>query len=248
MARTALGRSLTEQHYRGQLQLRAQVVRDFARLWPLWIGDERSFRTLAEASVPLARVYHQMSASLGAGYFTSFRSAEGLGGPAAPRLPSPLDPEALVGTLFVTGRDTVRDGIAAGFSPQAARQNALTKTSGTISRFALNGGRDSVLASTAADPQAQGYVRVTSGDPCAFCALLCSRGPVYAESSVDFQAHDHCSCGAEPAYAGSEWPGRAREFRDKYNTAVKDARTTGDLARDTSNDSLNAFRRSLNAN
>jgi hypothetical protein len=30
--------------------------------------------------------------------------------------------------------------------------------------------------------------------------MLIGRGAVYTEASVDFEAHDHCHCGAEPAW------------------------------------------------
>ncbi len=243
MARTAEGRALTERHRRAQVALRAAALRDFTRLWPLWRGDERSFRRMAAASVPLIRAYHSQSSALTSGYWEAFRRAERVGGSAGPRIGPPLAEDAIIGTLFVTGQEMTRNAIAAGFSPQAAMQNALVRTSGTVTRLTLSGGRDTLVLSTAADRQARGWVRVTSGDPCAFCALIASNGPVYSEDTADFEAHDHCSCTGEPSYPGSEWPGRAREFRDLYNRAVRDAREAGELRRGTSNDLLNAFRR-----
>jgi hypothetical protein len=36
--------------------------------------------------------------------------------------------------------------------------------------------------------------------------MLASRGPVYSERSVDFHAHDHCSCTAEPIYGQGHLP------------------------------------------
>lgn len=243
MARTAAGRDLTRAHLQAQTRLRAAALRDFVRLWPLWQGDERSFRRLIAASTPLLRVYHGQSSALTSSYLQSFRAAERVGGDFSPRLAEPLDEGVVGGTLFLTGHEMTRRAIAAGHSPQAAMQTALTRTSGSVTRLALQGGRDTLVASTAADTAAGGYVRVTSGNPCAFCAMIASRGPVFSEDTADFEAHDHCACTGEPSYPGSEWPGRAREFRDTYNRAIREALAAGELGRGTANDSLNAFRR-----
>lgn len=195
--------------------------------------------------MPLLRAYHGVSSGLAASYYEQFRKAERVGGAATPRIASPLDEALVLGTLHVTGVDMTRRAIAAGKSPQAAMQTALVRTSGTATRFVLEGGRDTIVLSSGADKKASGWARVTAGEPCAFCALLASRGPVYSDDTADFEAHDHCSCVGEPHYSGSEWPGRGREFKDLYNQAQREARAAGDLKRDTSNDALNAFRRAL---
>jgi hypothetical protein len=234
MARTSEGSFLTERHRAGQVQIRAATLRDFIRIWPLWDGEEDSFRRLIAASLPLVRSYHQLSSSFAAAYYEAFRKAEKVGGNPTPRLADPIDEDKVAAGLIVTGQAMTRKAILAGQSPQAARQTALIRTGGSVTRQALSGGRATLLQSASADRQAQGWVRVTSGDPCAFCALLASNGPTYSESGSDFQAHDHCSCTAEPAYEGSEWPGRAGEFRSLYDQHAKG--TT---------DPLNSFRRVL---
>lgn len=247
MARTAEGRRITEQHRQAQLVIRAQALRYFTRLWPLWQGDERSFRELSRAAVPVVMAHHGLSRTVAANYLEAFRRSERVSGGSTPRLAEPLGEAEIAGTLYVTGAKMTREAVAAGASPQAAMQNALVRTSGSVARLALQGGRDTTVLTTAADSAAGGYARVTSGDPCPFCALIASRGPVFSEDTADFQAHDHCACMGEPSYPGSEWPGRAREFRDIYNRALADAREAGDLSRGTSNDALNAFRRALSA-
>jgi hypothetical protein len=132
----------------------------------------------------------------------------------------------------------------AGRPPEQAKETALTRTSGSISRHVLNGGRETILRSVAEDREALGWGRVTDGDPCAFCAMLAGRGPVYQEDTVGFEAHDECGCGAEPVYyRDAPWPGRSREFHDMYNEALLQARQDGTMATGTSNDLLNTFRR-----
>lgn len=234
MARTPAGAALTSRHHAAQQTLRARTLRDFTRLWPLWSGDEASFRRLLTASLPLVRVHHQLSSATAGAYYERFRRAEQVARSVTVRPASLPDEKAITGTLFVTGQQMTRDAIAAGQSPDQAMRTALVRTSGSVTRLTSNGGRDTLLQTTSADPEANGWVRVTSGDPCAFCALIASRGPVFSESSVDFQAHDHCSCFAEPSYEGSEWPGRAKEFRSLYNQHAKGTQ-----------DPLNSFRRVL---
>lgn len=247
MARTEAGRLLTERHRQAQLQLRARALQDYLRLWPVWEGDEDSFDRLVAAATVLVKSYRGFSSDLAGSYFQSFRLAEEVSGQASIRLAGPLDEGAVRAGLVVTGRDAVRSALAAGRRPGAARDVALTRTSGSFSRHVLNGGRETLLESVQGDAKALGWGRVTDGDPCAFCALLAGRGPVYKKDTVGFQAHDECGCTAEPVYKGSEWPGRAKEFHDLYNEATFEAREKGDLRRGTSNDLLNAFRRRLEA-
>jgi hypothetical protein len=251
MARTEAGRQLTEQHYKAQVQLRAVALRDYLRLWPLFTGDEASFRRLVEAAVVLVRAHQQTSSTLSAAYFQAFRTAEDPGGHAAPRLADPMTPDAedrLIGSLYETGQFSVQRSLSAGKTPQVAMDTAFTNTSGTVTRNVLNGGRGTLLRSTGSDSKAKGWARVTSSNPCAFCAMLASRGPVYlTEETAEFRSHDHCTCSAEPGYEGTEWPGRSREFHDLYNEATLEAHEAGDLRRGTSNDLLNTFRRAYEA-
>lgn len=248
MARTEAGATLTETHRRGQLQLRARALRDFALLWPLWTGDERSFQRLLAASMPLIRGYHDRSSGLATGYYEAFRTAERVAGPAAPRPAPQLDEEVVRGTLHYVGADMTRRAVLAGYSPQAAMQTALVRTSGTVTRFTMQGGRDAVLLSSAEDRQARGWARVTGGDSCPFCLTLASRGAAYlSESTAEFQAHDHCSCAAEVQYDGAALPESSRRARETYEAAQRWARENPDQAASgTANDALTNLRRYVN--
>lgn len=106
---------------------------------------------------------------------------------------------------------------------EQAQRNSFVESSGAASRHVLTGGRKSLLTLLEQDRQIVGWVRVTDGDPCAFCAMLASRGIVRykSEAAAKFQAHDHCACTAEPVYDESApWPGRAREFRDLWDEHI----------------------------
>lgn len=70
---------------------------------------------------------------------------------------------------------------------------------GGAQRRIANFARLTVTDSSVADPGARGWRRTGLGR-CAFCRMLLGRGAVYSEASVAFEAHDHCQCGAEPAF------------------------------------------------
>lgn len=199
MARTDAGNVLTAEHRRAQLAVRANALRDFIRLWPLWRGDDQTFQSLVAATLPLIRAHHGVSSSLGLAYFEAFRRAERVAGSARPVIAPAVDVEKVVASLVVTGRIQTRKAIAAGQSPQAAMQTALVRVGGSVTRQVLKGGRDALVLSSGEDPRAQGWTRITDGNACDFCTGLA--GQVFrGESAAEFEAHDHCGCGAEPSF------------------------------------------------
>lgn len=245
MARSADGRALTERHRQGQMQIRAAALRDYTKLWPIWRGDDQSFDTLVVATVPLVTAHRQTSIAYSSAYYSAFRMLEAAPGSAAPRVAGAPNVAKLEAALHVTGRIAVRKALQAGFSPQAAMQTALVRTSGAVGTNVLDGGRETLTQSAEADTHARGWQRVAAGNACAFCALLAARGVAYSQEGAGFEAHDHCTCSAEPVYDGSEMPPSSTQFRELYDEAVRDAADGGELARGTTNDALNAFRRAL---
>lgn len=194
MASTPAGRQLTAQHRQAQLQVRAAALRDFLAVWPVWDGDDDSFGRMVAATVPLVVAYHGLAARLAAAYYQAFRLAERPGGAVTPSL-ADLDPGVVAGTLYVTGRDMTRRAVAAGQQPAEARRAALVRTTGTVGRLALAGGRDTLTRTVAADPRARGHRRVLSPGACDHCRSLAAE-PL----TGDFSAHDHCGCAAEPVF------------------------------------------------
>lgn len=70
-------------------------------------------------------------------------------------------------------------------------------------------GRRTVMDSSYADPQADGWQRVSRGGcSTGFCDMLAGRGAVYSEATADFAAHDNCHCVAVPAFSGEPRPVR----------------------------------------
>lgn len=251
MAQTEQAATLTEQHQQMQARISARALKAFMVLWPLWAGDESSFGRLVTAAMPLVRVHNQMSAAAAAAYYKAFRTAEQIAGVATPVSAGPVDVQQIVKSMFVTGNVMTRNALAAGRTPTEARQAALTRVSGAVTRHVLDGGRDAVLNSVAADKQALGWARVTDGNPCYFCLALASRGAVYkTEQTASFEAHDHCGCTAEVVYEGAPMPPLTAQWKSIYNAAQRDALASGDLqhGENSSKARLNAVRRHLVAN
>lgn len=98
----------------------------------------------------------------------------------------------------------------------------------------MSGGRMMIDATAKADTRAIGWRRVSDGNPCTFCAMLCSRGPIYASQEraetvggSGLQYHGHCGCTAEILY--SEWiPNEAeRGYIEDYEKAAREAKADG---------------------
>jgi hypothetical protein len=113
-------------------------------------------------------------------------------------------------------------------APDVAGRSALTQTLGTSARIVQDGSRTTIVESAKADDKAVGWYRVTDGDPCAFCALMASRGVVYKSTTVDFEAHNDCGCTSAPAFSRDiELPAVSREADRIYrsgNASLSDFR------------------------
>lgn len=239
MARTPEGAALTRKHYLTQLAIRSGAARDVTRLWGTVDPTNltATFDPFAQAATVLARVRHRDSSGVAAGYQERFRKAEQVGGKAAIKLASQLVTGDALGLIRGAGLSGIINARRAGQSPQAAARNGLVKVVGQMTRLVLAGGRDTILGSAEADPRASRWQRVTSGEPCVFCASLAIEPDGFAtEASASFEAHDHCSCTPEVAYEGSQMPLTSQALRSQWDTVT--AGLSGD-------DALNAFRQSL---
>ncbi|MFP3914946.1 MAG: hypothetical protein ACLFWM_08725 [Actinomycetota bacterium] len=225
MAATPEGRAATEAHRRLQARLATLTVAEMRALWRLL--DPQDIDSTVDgwvlASGRLIRQQHDASVQIAERYLTRFRQAE-IGQPHTGTLPRPgLSDEAVRTSLLVTGPFRIRKKLGQGGDLADAARTAFLTSTAAATRHALNGGRDLVIGAVNQDRRAVGWARATSARPCAFCALLASRGPVYkTEASATFQPHDACACHPEPVYRDdSEWPGRAREWSDLYSEAAQ---------------------------
>ena len=144
--------------------------------------------------------------------------------------------KAVETSLLVTGPSEVKRRAAKHEPEEMAMRSALVTASGSAVRHVLNGGRETLLTLVEADETALGWARVTDGDPCAFCAMLASRGPVYkSAATAGFKPHDNCACVPEAVFARTaDWPGDAREYQKLWYSATRGY---------SGKDAVNAFRR-----
>ena len=226
MAATVQGTQLTEQHRRSQLSIRAAALRTLLVLFPAFTMKDidASWLPLEAALMLLITQARTQSSSLARAYYLNFRNAEGIRGPVpVDPPPLPIWEQAAHRSLTVTGPVAAKQAIASGRPQAEAREIALVRLSGSVGRLVLNGGRDTITGMVSAEPQRVGWIRVTSASPCAFCAMFATRGPIYKETTVGFQAHDHCACTAEPIVRNerSAWPARNRELLGVWNETTR---------------------------
>lgn len=243
--------TLAEQQRAAQLQLRARMLRDFLRLAPIWKpGDPESFGLLIAAALPLIRVYRQLSAAIAASYYQAARATAGTSGTATTASVVAITDAQITASLYATGQVAFRNALSAGQTADLARETAVVRASGAVTRLALDAGRDTILQSVQNDEHAVGWARVTDGDPCAFCLTLASRGAVYkTEQTASFEAHDHCGCSAMAVFDGTRLPDSTRRWADLYDQAQRDGEASGLLqpGENTSKARINAVRRLLTA-
>jgi len=179
-------------------------------------------------------------------FYSQVRAAEGITGDFKLIDAEDLPRRQLLTNLRIVGPQEAGKQMALGRTD--VWRTTATKVAGEASRNVLNGGRSSTLNTASSDQKVIGWVRVTDGNPCAFCAMLASRGVSYrpyksgkaalgggGKKSVfvrkdksgrtvnDFRAHQHCACTAKPVYSKDDpLPGRSEEFREIWDR-------TGDL-------------------
>lgn len=215
---------VSEQHRAAQARLLAVVAADTARVFPLLDVNnvDQSFQGFVNGMEATVNARRTVSSSLSATYYTAIRDDAEVNGNFTPRLNPTVNKEQLFTSLLVSGPVAIKKNLAAGASAQTARQAALTNTIKAAQRHVINGGRATILDSVRRDSGALGWARLTDGQPCAFCALLASRGPAYkSEGTSKFRAHDGCGCTAVPVFdVNAPWPGRAEEFRQQYDETI----------------------------
>lgn len=223
MAITAAGTALTRQHQRTQAAIATTTLRRLAALWELLDGNDLDATSAAwvTASTDAIRGGYALSARAASNYYSAFRAAElGLRLLDSTVLPPATTPnvEAIRQSLIVTGPVSIKAGTGRGEPLARTTGNAFVRAMGAGQRHVLAGGRDTLVDAPNRDRLALGWARVASGDGCAFCLMLASRGPVYKADTVDFEAHDHCTCGVEPVLGEDyQWPQTSIDARDQWD-------------------------------
>ena len=223
---------LSEQHRAAQTRLQAIVAADTAKTFPLLDANnlDKSFGQYFNGMKQIVNARRTISSSLGARYFTGIRNDADISSVFSPILAGAVNEEQLFTSLLVTGPVSMKKNMANGASAQQARNAALTGTIKANQRHVINGGRETILNSVRRDKGALGWARLTDGKPCAFCALLASRGPAYkTEQTGGFKSHDGCGCTPVPVFDfAAPWPGNAEKYRAAYDQNVSGKFPGGD--------------------
>jgi hypothetical protein len=233
-----------EEHRRAQAALVANLIRELTILWPSFgKGDQEILWPILRRAIYLLVVSrHRTSSGLAAAYYQRIREAHGITGNVVPTMAPDLPDPLITTTLDITGPSSFNKSLTRGKTEEQAKARALVEVAGSATKLVLDGGRTTTVETSKDDKLSIGWARMTDGDPCSWCAMLASRGPVFhsAQSAgLDNQWHPHCACVPVPVFSRDDpWPGKAQEYRDLWY-ASKDDAEDGDL--------LNAFRRAYEA-
>ncbi|MFI6496904.1 hypothetical protein [Nonomuraea typhae] len=212
---------LAERHRAQQVALRGAVTRDVVTLLrDLFDTDnaDRMWPRIRSVLATTAKQRRDKSAAMANTYYDQARSEAEVPGFYLPVTPADLAEQLLRVVLDATGIAAFKRAIALGRSPEDALQLAEVSLAGAVSRLVLSGGRDAVLGNVQRDSQTIGWARITDKDPCAFCGMLASRGPVYmTKQTASFPAHDHCACMAVPVWNRDEaWLQHSRDLYEQW--------------------------------
>ena len=166
--------ALAASFYAAQSYLAVAATRDILQVWAaLNLRDVRqSWPALRTALAALIRDRHGQAAQLGTGYYQQARQAAGIL-TEAPRIAVPPPPEPqITATLDSMGPWNLLGKIKQGQQVADANENTGVQLSGAAQRLITNGARQAVLQSVKTDAKAVAWMRVTSANPCAFCAML----------------------------------------------------------------------------
>ena len=197
------------------------------------VGLDATFPLFSLAVGAMVQDMSSEAAQAATEFYGAQREAAGVPG-TAPRATFRPDPRAVTGSLIVQGPVSVKRAMTAGRTVVEADAAAASKVAAAAYRHVANAGRLTVARKVLADPGAYGYARASDGNPCAFCAMLVSRGPVYKrDSGTGSKYHDRCGCYLVPSFSQQSEPSpAAAALRELWN------KSGGDFA---------AFRRSIDS-
>jgi hypothetical protein len=223
-------------HLAQQVRRSAIIERALDELWDRTVdpSDLRgSFQRFREKALPLIQAGRLTGASEAQKYYAETLVRAGYDEDPL-RLPAPVQNVNQTKASLAAGAriDYASWRLAVGDDPSAILAAAKLGMLGAAKRQILSGGRTHLIRLSERDPNVRGWARVSDGAPCAFCAMLVSRGPVYSAGTVGFRAHDRCGCSV-----------RVVPMNDPTKGWGLDARAYGDLWGD--NNDLVAFRAAL---
>lgn len=242
------GAAVLEDMRQQQIRNSVESVKVAIAIWPELQRDQARWLSLL---VQLVRRDKRRSAEIGRRYMQAYRVVERVPGTFDPALPGDLNEEQIISSMIVTGPKALERAARNAGLDRVPHNSGAGKVirdnhARAVQRHVLNGGREVVDDVLRRDPARSGYMRLTDGNPCYFCAMLASRGPVYQEDSFDDsdprfsgagdqKVHDGCGCTLIPIYgSGSVALNQFKEYERLWQA-------TGQKS--SGRDAVNRFRR-----
>jgi len=211
--------ALTRQHRR-ELAAVTALVTDRVRRTAMQasVGDiDGWWQRILEELVALVAIAWRRARGLSSDYLIEHARIEGV--TVDPTLATWVT-DQVVTSLRVRGPVLFKTNVGRTGEPTAARATMARTLPAAASRLVLAGERDTVARTVEDSDVIVGWRRVTDADPCAFCALLASRGAVYSQGTVRFEAHDGDECTAEPLYEHEDEPPEVAELYQEWLDAT----------------------------
>ncbi|MDQ5822375.1 MAG: ADP-ribosyltransferase, partial [Actinomycetota bacterium] len=163
---------------------------------------DASFPTYLRSALALVAAGRSKAHATAVNYYGEAKTGAGFER-TIPMLQAPaLDIMAATQNLLSEGPISIKKQLASGDGLMAAMAKAKAQTLSVGKRLTLESSRATLINLSNKDKDAQGWSRVSDGQPCHFCAMLLSRGPVYGEQSGKFRAHNGCGCSVRPYFKG----------------------------------------------
>lgn len=202
-------------HRRDRDDLIGLALADVAALFRQFNAPGPLRDALMDLLPQLYDIYGSAAATLSADWYDEVRETDGVRGRFT-AIPAEL--KADPGTSALVGW-----GTAPVFQPEPDFAAAQSLVEGGLQRRIADVSRETITASSIADPASDGWMRVGSGE-CPFCDMLIGRGAVYSEAGADFASHDHCQCTATPAWGGQPRPVKPYTPSPRQSTEADRAR------------------------
>jgi hypothetical protein len=178
-----------------------QVTHVVRRLWDAYIHPEQFSASWYDISPDIKGVIGQHYRASAASASRFYRNTHHIDGHGLVRVtPSALDRQYLSNLCGSLANGSFYHQLnKQKLSPSDASVIARNLLSGAAARFALMGGRDTVIGALPRDPHARGWEYVLDADACSYCSMYAARGP-YKAKDTKFHSHDYCHCVAQPVY------------------------------------------------
>ena len=227
--------ALAQQHMSAQVRRAARTQAALAVAFGRTMDPsnlDRSFVDFSRYALPLIGASRADGIAIGDRYYLDAKTQAGLTGelPVA-EIPS-MDLARMTLDLQVNGPVKVKAALTRGEQLERGLLVAQAATLGVAKRLILEAPRQRLISLSENDKTARGWARVSDGSPCAFCAMLVSRGPVYSEGGGYFQAHNGCGCSLRPVFRGDKtggWSPQAREYQKLWREHGGDAKDLADF-------------------